>query len=175
MTMPRSALLLALWVLPLLGLVEATYSDNMSVLRTDMLRHNAVPDTTCPPYREVSEHILKRFLSNVDAQAVLPQYGITPADTSEVVAVADAAVCAALDSTLAQVLADSLLYYDPERSYRSYFASDSFYYAVEKAKPLDSLGVDTTPPPDIEGYVHIAMNGVVVFGRDFSFKQGFPY
>jgi hypothetical protein len=175
MSIPRSALLLSLLALPTLGRVETIRPDSPQAFHASLRRQAAAPDTTCPPYREESERILKRFLSSPGVRAALPSYGITPADTSEVVPVTDVAVCAALDSTLARVLADSILYYDPQQNYRSYFASDSLYYAVEKAKPLDSLGVDLTPPPGTEGYLDLAMNGIVVFGRDFSFKQGFPY
>lgn len=175
MTILRSALLLTLWVLPLLGLLEATRSDNAQALFTNTAQHFAVPDTTCPPYREVSERILKRFLSSPGIQEALPDYGIPLADTTEVVTVTDALVCAALDSTHTTALADSVLYFDPEKDYLSYLATDSLYFGVVMSKPLDSLGVDTTPPPGIDGYVYVAMNSVIVFGKDFSYKQAFAY
>jgi hypothetical protein len=105
----------------------------------------------------------------------LTDYAIIPADTNEVVAVTDEVVCAALDSSHAQAVADSVLYFDPDRDYLSYLATDSLYYAVVMSKPLDSLGVDNTPRPGIEGYAYLAMNSVVVFGKDFSYKQAFAY
>lgn len=122
-------------------------------------------DTTCPVPRPEAEAVLKRFLTHTDFSERLAAYDHTGVDTSEVVVVADATICMALDSTIAQAYPDSTLSFILSTSDISYFETDSFYYAVELPRRPD-------PNPD---YVFVAMGGISVIGKDYVFKRGFNF
>lgn len=100
------------------------------------------------------------------------EYGLTQVDTSEVYLITASSTCMSLDSTITQVLADSILTFDPAMYDRTYFTTDSFYYAVDLPHPPDST---QTPPPGIDGYVFVGMSGIILFGKDYSFKRGFLF
>lgn len=149
--------------LPLLASVHAEHQRSHVQRGPSAFEFQA--DTTCPAIRPEAEGVLDRFLLSSGYEEAFDAYGITGIDTSEVVVVADSAVCMALDSTLAQSLPDSTLSFIQSMYDRSYFATDSFYYGVD---------LPHRPEPDSD-YVFVAMGGILVFGKDFSFKRDFLF